>query len=106
MVTPPDPNSLPVSTANIAWVDTDGTTHWRVYSCDGYNVVERCKDGSNDWYTGQFVEPGSAVSASVHQNGDIFYIDVFITGDDKTVQFQYDDITGWTKGDYTDPGLT
>jgi hypothetical protein len=97
-----DMPSMPVSTASISWVDSGGTPHIRVYSCDGYNVIERCTDGgSNSWYTGEFTAPGEAVSAAIWQDSSGAHLRVYCTFEDKTVEYCNDPSTGWTQGSFT-----
>ena len=55
--------NMPVATASTSWLDSGGTIHIRVYSTDGYNVTERCWDGSG-WTDGAFAQAGEAVSAT------------------------------------------
>lgn len=92
--------SYPVATASVCWFDTAGQLHIRVYSCDGYTVTERCNDG-NGWQTGQFSQPGSAVSAIVWTASDGPHIRVYCTSDNVTTEWACDPSTGWTKGSYT-----
>lgn len=95
-----DNTNYPVSTAAINWFDKAGQLHIRVYSSDGYNVIERCNDG-NGWQTGQFQAPGSQVSAIVWWADDGAHIRVYCTFEDKTTEWAGDPQTGWTQGSYT-----
>ena len=45
-----DMPSMPIGTAAINWFDGNHRLHMRIYSTDGYNVIERCNDGSG-WTT-------------------------------------------------------
>ena len=94
-----DPN-YPISTAVVSWFDSNGQGHLRVYSCDGYNVIERCNDG-NGWVTGQFSAPGSQVSATAWYAADGPHIRVFCTFQNVTTEWCGDPATGWTKGVYS-----
>ena len=91
-----DPN-FPISTAAVSWLDGNGTIHIRVYSSDGYNVTERCWDGSR-WVTGAFKAPGEAVSATSWAPATIR---VYCTSQDKTVEYCIDPGSGWYQGAYT-----
>ena len=98
-----DDPSFPVATAAISWVDSAGT-HIRVYSCDGYNVVERCADpGTAGWAAGAFSAPGSDVSATCWQDSAGVHIRVYCTLDDTTTEWCIDPGQSWTKGAYTQP---
>jgi hypothetical protein len=90
----------PIGTAAVNWVDSGGQVHLRVYSCDGYNVTERCWDGSG-WTNGSFSQPGSAVSATSWQTKAGLSIRVYCTSDDQTVEYCIDQGGGWYKGAYT-----
>ena len=50
-----DNPNFPIGTAAVSWLDGGGTIHIRVYSSDGYNVTERCWDGSG-WTNGSFAQ--------------------------------------------------
>jgi len=95
-----DNPSFPISTAAVSWFDAAGQLHIRVYSSDGYNVIERCNDG-NGWVTGQFSAPGSQVSATVWNASDGTHIRLYCTFQDKTTEWCCDPATGWTQGTYT-----
>lgn len=91
----------PISTAVVNWFDTAGQLHIRVYSCDGYEVIERCNDG-NGWVTGQFKAPGSHVSATAWMAGNGANIRVYCTSDDVTTEWVCDPAnTSWTQGTCT-----
>lgn len=93
-----DNPNYPVSTASVSWLDSGGTIHIRVYSCDGYTVIERCWDGSG-WTNGGFKEAGSAVSATAWGEANIR---VYCTFQDKTVEYCWDNGgSGWYQGAYT-----
>ena len=94
-----DPN-FPVSTASVSWSDSAGNVHCRVYSCDGYSIIERCFDGGA-WTTSGFTAPASAVSATCWSNGDKVGIRVYCTSQDKTVEWCQDDGGPWYQGSYT-----
>ena len=94
-----DPN-FPIGTAAVSWLDSGGTIHIRVYSTDGYNVSERCWDGSG-WTTGGFKQSGSAVSATSWQTQAGISIRVYCTFEDSTVEWCWDPGTGWYQGAYT-----
>lgn len=91
-----DPN-YPVSTASVSWVDSGGTIHIRVYSCDGYTAIERAWDGSQ-WTTGGFKAAASAVSATSWAPATIR---VYCTFEDKTVEYCSDAGGAWYQGGYT-----
>ncbi len=91
---------FPIATAAINWFDSSGQLHIRVYSSDGYNVIERCADGGG-WTTGDFSEPGTQVSATVWNASDGTHIRVYCTGNDGTTEWCNDPGTGWTQGSYT-----
>jgi hypothetical protein len=97
-----NPN-FPIGTATVNWFDANGGLHIRVYSTDGYGVIERCIDaGGSGWTTGSFSQPGSAVSATVWTASDGAHIRVYCTNDDGTTEWCSDPGTsGWTKGSYT-----
>ena len=100
-----DNPSYPVGTAAINWIDTSGNLHIRVYSTDGYNVVERCTDsGASGWSAGSFSAPGGDVSATVWQDSAGAHIRVYCTNEDTTTEWCSDPGgSGWTKGSYTQP---
>ena len=95
-----DNPNFPIGTASISWFDTSGQLHIRVYSCDGYNVTERCNDG-NGWNTGSFSAPGSNVSAITWNASDGTHIRVYCTFQDVTTEWCTDPGTVWAKGSYT-----
>ena len=95
-----DNPNFPVATAAVSWIDSGGQVHIRVYSTDGYSVTERCFDGQG-WATGQFKQPGSAVSATCWTGGDGLHIRVYCTFEDKTVEWCADPGSDWTQGAYT-----
>jgi len=92
--------NMPIATAVVSWLDGGGQLHIRVYSCDGYTVTERCADGQG-WTTGQFSQPGAAVSATCWNASDGAHIRVYCTFEDKTTEYCWDPATGWTQGSYT-----
>lgn len=89
--------SFPIGTAAVSWLDGNGTIHIRVYSTDGYNVTERCWDGSG-WSNGGFKAPGEAVSATSWEPATIR---VYCTAEDKTTEYCSDRGGGWYQGAYT-----
>ena len=91
--------TMPIGTAAVSWQDSGGL-HLRVYSTDGYNVLERCYDGSS-WTNGSFSAPGSDVSATCWQDSAGVYIRVYCTFQDTTTEWCWDPGTGWYKGAYT-----
>ena len=93
-----DMRGMPVATASVSWVDSDGTRHTRVYSCDGYIVTERCNDGASDWYTGKFRAPGAEVSAAVWQDPKGTHLRVYCTVRERTVEYRNDPDSGWSAG--------
>lgn len=95
-----DNPNFPIATASVSWLDSGGTVHIRVYSSDGYNVSERCWDGSG-WSTGQFKAPGSDVSATCWQGSGGVSIRVYCTFQDKTTEWCVDPGSGWYQGAYT-----
>jgi hypothetical protein len=98
---PGDNPNFPIVTAAINWFDTSHQLHIRVYSSDGYNVIERCNDGSG-WVDGQFSEPGSQVAATTWADSAGQHIRVYVTASDQTTEWCNDPgVTGWTKGSYT-----
>jgi hypothetical protein len=97
-----DNPNYPTGSAAISWFYPAGTLHIRVYSTDGYDVTERCNDqGGPGWTTGQFKQPGSAISATVWLASDGAHIRVYCTFEDKTTEWANDPSTGWTQGSYT-----
>ncbi|HEY2069255.1 MAG TPA: hypothetical protein VGG48_06850 [Rhizomicrobium sp.] len=92
----------PVATASVSWFYPAGSLHIRVYSSDGYNVIERCIDqGGSGWTTGSFSEPGAQVSATAWVGANGPSIRVYCTLDDVTTEWANDPGTGWVKGSYT-----
>ena len=97
-----DNPNYPLSTATISWIDSSSNLHIRVYSCDGYNVIERCSDtGSNSWTAGSFSQAGNQVSATVWQTSAGVYIRVYCTENDATTEWCADPGSSWYKGSYT-----
>jgi hypothetical protein len=96
-----DRPSMPLSTAAVSWVDSNGGQHIRVYSSDGYMVKERCNDGGATWFDGAFNQPGRAVSATVRQAGDGLHIRVYCTISDVTTEWCWDGAGNWYQGAYT-----
>ena len=94
-----DNPNFPIGTASVSGLDQNGTVHIRVYSSDGYNVTERCWDGSG-WTQGSFKEAGSDVSATCWQAGGNVSLRVYCTFQDKTVEWCWDG-SGWYQGAYT-----
>lgn len=94
-----DNPNFPVATAAVSWKDSGGAVHVRVYSCDGYTIIERCFDGS--WTTSSFTAPAEAVSATCWPNGNSASIRVYCTFQDKTVEWCQDDGGEWYQGAYT-----
>ena len=93
--------SFPIDTAAVSWLDGGGTVHLRVYSGDGYNVTERCWDGSG-WTDGAFKQAGSQVSATCWQNQAGANIRVYCNEDDQTIEYCWDaGGSGWYQGAYT-----
>ena len=96
-----DNPNYPIGTASVSWLDSGGTIHLRVYTCDGYNVIERCWDGSS-WTNGSFSAPGSDVSATCWMNASGANIRVYCTFQDKTIEYCWDaGGSGWYEGAYT-----
>jgi hypothetical protein len=95
-----DNPDFPIGTAAVNWLDGSGQIHLRVYSTDGYNVSERCWDGSG-WTNGSFAEAGSAVSATSWQGKGGLSIRVYCTFEDQTIEWCIDQGGGWYKGAYT-----
>ena len=97
-----DPN-FPIATASISWFDSSHQLHIRVYSVDGYNVVERCNDGQG-WTTGSLAVPAANVSATTWADSAGQHIRVYATAGNVTTEWCNDPgTTGWTKGSYTQP---
>lgn len=94
-----DNPNFPISTASVSWVDSGGQVQLRIYTCDGYTVIDRCFDGS--WTTGQFKQAGSAVSATCWQASGASYIRVYCTNDDSTVEWCSDAGGAWYQGGFT-----
>jgi hypothetical protein len=96
-----DNPNFPIGTASVSWLDGGGTVHLRVYSTDGYNVSERCWDGSG-WTNGGFKAAGSQVSATCWQNSAGANIRVYCNFEDKTIEYCWDaGGSGWYQGAYT-----
>lgn len=96
-----DNPNFPISTAAVSWFDSSNQLHVRVYSCDGYSVIERCNDGQG-WVTGSFSQAGSAVSAICWTTSQGASIRVYCTNEDTTVEWCTDPgSSGWSQGDYT-----
>jgi hypothetical protein len=95
-----DNPDFPIGTAAVSWLDGSGQIHLRVYSTDGYNVSERCWDGSG-WTNGSFAQAGSAVSATCWQGSGGLSIRVYCTFEDETIEWCIDQGGGWYKGAYT-----
>jgi hypothetical protein len=95
-----DNPNFPVGTAAVSWLDSGGTIHIRVYSTDGFNVSERCWDGSG-WTNGSFGQAGSAVSATCWQGSGGLSIRVYCNFEDTTTEWCIDQGGGWYKGAYT-----
>ena len=95
-----DNPNFPISTAAVSWIDSGGQPHIRVYSCDAYTVIERCYDGAG-WQTGEFEQPGSAVSATSWSDSAGIHIRVYCTYQDQTVEWCADPGSSWTQGQYT-----
>ena len=96
-----DNPNFQISTASVSWVDSSGQAHIRVYSCDGYTVIERCNDGTT-WYTGGFKQAGSAVSATGWYAADGEHLRVYCTMNDLTMEWLFVPSTGaWVAGGYT-----
>jgi hypothetical protein len=93
--------SDPIATAVTSWLDSGGQIHIRVYSCDGYNVTERCWDGTGGWTNGSFAQKGGAVSVTSWQGGGGLSIRVYCTFEDKTIEWCIDQGGGWYQGAYT-----
>lgn len=93
--------SFPVATAAVNWLDSGGQVHIRVYSTDGYNVTERCWDGSG-WTDGSLKAPGGDVSATswLDKSGGLS-IRVYCNFEDVTTEWCIDQGGGWYKGAYT-----
>lgn len=96
----PDPQR-PLRTASVNWFD--GNIHIRVYSSDGFNVIERAiNQPDTAWRTTDFSQPGAEVSATAWLAPDGAHIRVYCTLDDTTTEWCSDPGTpGWTKGGYT-----
>lgn len=93
--------NYPIGTAAVSWQD-DAGLHIRVYSTDGYTVTERCSDtGGSGWATGQFSQPGAAVSATLWQTDAGVSIRVYCTFEDVTTEWCTDPGVAWYQGAYT-----
>ncbi len=92
--------NMPIATASVSWLDSSNDRHIRVYSTDGYTVTERCQDGE-DWTSGNFFKPGSAVSATCWYDSNGMHIRVYCTFQDKTTEWCCDSDGSWTEGNYT-----
>jgi hypothetical protein len=95
-----DNPAYPVGTASVSWLDGSGTIHIRVYSTDGYKVIERCWDGKS-WTAGGFSQVGASVSATSWQGQGGISIRVYCTFEDKTVEWCWDPGRSWYQGAYT-----
>lgn len=96
-----DNATMPIGTAVVSWQDSNGL-HIRVYSTDGYNVIERCTDtGSSGWTAGGFTAQGSDVSATCWQDNAGLHIRVYCTFEDGTTEWCLDPGSSWTQGAYT-----
>lgn len=96
-----DNPGYPVGTASVSWLDSGGTIHIRVYSTDGYTVIERCWDGSG-WTNGGFKAAGDQVSATSWQNQSGPCIRVYCNFEDQTTEWCWDSGgSGWYQGAYT-----
>jgi len=95
-----DMPSMTIGTASVSWVDPKGTTHIRVYSTDGYKVLERCWDGSG-WSNGSFKAAASQVSATCWQDQAGAHLRIYCTFEDKTTEYGMDPGTSWYQGSYT-----
>lgn len=95
-----DNPNFPIGTAAVSWLDGSGNTMTRVYSTDGYNVIERAWNGTG-WSTTNFSAQGSAVSATAQNRGGTPWIRVYCTNDDTTVEWCSDDGANWYQGSYT-----
>lgn len=94
-----DNPNFPIGTASINWIDSNGGSHIRVYSTDGYNVSEWCWDqGGTAWTQGAFSAPGSAVSATCWMGNAGLYIRVYCTFEDVTQEWCANPGGGWEKG--------
>lgn len=95
-----DMPTMPIKTEVVSWQDNSGI-HLRVYSSDGYNVIERCADPGADWTTGGFSAPGSDVSATCWLDNSGVHIRVYCTFQNTTTEWCCDPGSGWIKGGYT-----
>ncbi|MDB5671070.1 MAG: putative fucose-binding lectin protein [Alphaproteobacteria bacterium] len=96
-----DMPSIPIGTASISWIDSGGALHIRVYSTDGYNVIERCLDTGGTWYEGAFSAPGAQVSAVCWQTNAGVSIRVYCAFEDDVTEWCTDPGVAWYKGSYT-----
>jgi hypothetical protein len=93
---------FPIGTAAASWFDKSGQLHIRVYSCDGYEITERCNDG-HGWVNG-FVCTGSQASVTVWSDSAGEHIRLYATYQNNTTEWCNDPGTsGWTTGSYTKP---
>jgi len=95
-----DNPNFPIGTAATNWIDAQGNLHIRVYSTDGYNVIERCADGGG-WTDGGFKAPGSQVSVTSWQGKDGIHLRVYCTFQDKTTEYCADPGGSWYVGGYS-----
>ena len=95
-----DNPNYPIGTAAVNWLDGNGQVHIRVYSTDGYNVIERCWDDSG-WTEGSFSQAGSSVSATCWQVNGALSIRVYCTSEDQTVEWCTDQGGSWYQGAYS-----
>ena len=96
--------SYPIATASVSFFDpNDGNAlNVHVFSTDGYNVTQRyILSTGGGWTTGQFNQPGSAVSATAWVDSGGAHVRVYCTFEDTTTEWCYDPGTGWTQGGYT-----
>lgn len=100
-----DNPAFPIGTASVSYFDPNNSNslNIHVFSTDGYSVTERyaVSNQSSGWMTGQFNQPGSAVSATSWVDGAGAHIRVYCTFEDTTTEWCFDPGTGWAKGIYT-----
>jgi hypothetical protein len=100
-----DNPKYPIATASVSYFDPNNANalNIHVFSTDGYTVTERyaVSNESGGWMTGEFNQPGSAVSATAWVDSAGAHVRVYCTFNDGTTEWCLDPGTMWTKGAYT-----
>ena len=97
-----DNPNYPVSTAAVAF-DNGSAVELHVFSCDGFNVVQRVST-SNGWVDGTLSVSGSTVSAAGWTDVNGPHLRVYCTTENTTLEWCQDgDGAAWYQGQYTAP---